>query len=243
LPNNSILFILKAKRKRKVRLQMNTARHNSRGFGAIELLLILVVVAVLAGAGVYVYHREHKTKTTGSTSQNSTVTTTKPDPYAGWKVYTDTQHHYSFKYPADWTLSANATQVTVVNPANNIEVDYFNPYVHDGGTPSFDPVSIADLSVTGLNLNVVGGIYSASNEPDYGVIDSSTLTSNPLTIGKAAPFPAPLHFTDLHTGASDIATFRARASVTMTAQEANAWFSTADAKTSLLIVRSLAYKQ
>ena len=223
--------------------QLNSIRSNTNGFGLTGVLLIVLVLAATAGAGVYAYRRSHKAKTV-STNSSTTKPTPRPvDPYAGWKTYTDTTYRYSFRYPADWTLDTTADQVTVLNPANSLEVDYLNPYVHDSGFLSFDPVFTTDLSVTGLNLKVVGGVYAPANEPDYGVVDSSLLTSYPLTIGRTTQFPNALRFADTHSNDTASAAFRSRATVTLTASQAQAWFASADAKTSLLIIESLAYQR
>ena len=176
---------------------------SSTGFSIVEGLIVVVVVAIIGLGGWWVWRHNHQQKKTATSSGSTTNQTGKQssgtqssDPYAGWKSYCDTAHKACFKYPANWTLTANTDQVTVLNPANNLEVDYIAPYVHDSGLLAFQPVSITDLASAGLSLKVVGGIYATANEPDYGVVNASLLTSNPLTVGQQTNFPNALRFTD-----------------------------------------------
>jgi hypothetical protein len=230
---------------------MNTTlRQNNKGFGAIELLLILLVVVVLAGAGWYVWMRENKAKTpttgntstTNKTSQNGTTPQSKPDPYAGWKTYADTQHHYTFKYPAAWSINTSSSeQVTLLNTSKSIEVDYLYVDPHTNGPTSFTAVSIDGLSDTTQALRVVGGLYGGVT-PEYNVVDSTLLSTYPLTIGQSSQFLAYPHFTDTHV-ANGTKSGTLRAKSTNSDGQTSAWFSGADAKTSLLILRSFAYQQ
>jgi hypothetical protein len=162
------------------------------------------------------------------------------DPYAGWKTYTDTAHHYSFKYPSDWTISTTSAQVMLLNTSESIEVDYLYSDPHDSGITSFTPVSIGDMTDASLGLKVVGGLYDGVS-PEYNVIDPSLLKSYPLTIGQPSQFIVNPHFSDDHvTNGMTTGTFRARSAVS--GAKTAAWFSTPDAKTSLLILESLRYQ-
>ena len=218
--------------------------------GAVAAALVtLIVLAVMAGAGIFIYHRNHKTKSVGSTlgspknSSTSTKSATTADPYAGWKTYSDSQSYYSFKYPADWSIDVTSAQVTVLDPAKSVEVDYIGRYAHDSGLLGFNPVSVDPLSVGGVSLKVVGGVYTPANEADYAVVDSSLLRSNPLTIGQATLFPNALRFTDVNNDTNAVA-FRARyGSQFSSADDAKAWFGTSDAKMVLLILQSLTYNR
>jgi hypothetical protein len=219
---------------------MQRRNFNENGFGVVGVLLALVVLAGAVGAGVYVYHKDHKSAATTTVStqgtSGTTVATTKLDPYAGWKSYCDTGSHYCFKYPANWTLSTSADQATVLNASASTEVDYADPYVHDGGALDFVPVSVNNLSVTGLQAKILGGVYTPANEPDYGVVDASQLAAYPVTVGQPMSFPSPLHFTDMNANGSPIAAFRARATTSMASEsDAQAWFSSSDGQTSLKI--------
>ena len=222
---------------------MKTTPSQQRGFGVIELLLILAVVAVLAGAGVYLYHREHRTTTTNNNStQANQNNMPKPDLYEGWKTYTDSTHHYSFKYPAGWTIDTSSSeQVTLSNTDKSIEVDYLYVDPHPNGPTSFTAVSIDNLSDTTQGLKVVGGLYGDVT-PEYNVVDAILLSTYPLTVGQSSQFLAYPHFTDTHTAnGTTSGSFRAKS--TSSAAQTSAWFSGPDAKTSHLILQSLTYQQ
>lgn len=227
---------------------------NSKGFGLISVLVVVVMLAVAGGAGAYVYHRNHTAKATNSsnrsaqTSSNSSTqgnasnnTTTSTDPYAGWKTYTDTTYHYSFKYPANgWEIDTSSSgQTTLLNSSRSIEVDYINPYTHDDAPTSFTAVSINDLADTSQELKVVGGLYN-NVTPEYSVVDVSTLSTYPLAVGKSSQFPGAPRFTDKHASGSYSGAFQAKSIIS--GAQTDAWFSTADAKTSLLILESLTYQ-
>lgn len=87
---------------------------NQKGFSVIEGFLIFIIVAIIAGVGWYVWDSSKKTDETLKNTGNSKVIPTKkktdsskvtPDPYSGWKAYTNSKYGISFKYPTTWTLS------------------------------------------------------------------------------------------------------------------------------------------
>jgi hypothetical protein len=223
---------------------------NSRGFGLIGVLIAVIVLAAVGGVGVYVYHRDHKAKATtesSNTSSKSSSTTTPPpaDPYAGWKMYTDSTNHYGFKYPSDWTLTVDTSQgvsASVRNPAGTVLVSYSNPFVKDSSTSSFYTVDIESVS-SNPNLKVIGGAFTANNLPNYSVVNSSLLSTEPLTIGQTSSFETAGRFTDKNSADDGLLTTYPVGKIFTSTDQAKAWFSTGDAKTSLLILQSLAYQQ
>jgi hypothetical protein len=230
---------------------MNTVRHassphNQKGFGTLELLLVLLVVVVLGAAGWYVWQREQRT--TNSTNSSSTssghpVPPPTPDPYKGWLTYTDSQQHYSFKYPASgWTLTGSTDSVSVRNAANTALVSYNNPFVKDSSTTSFYAADIEP--VTGISsMKVVGGALTANLLPTNWVVDASTLTTYPLTVGQASNFTTAARFTNSGSSDSGQLTAFPVGKVFTSTDQVKAWFSTDDAKTALLILQSLTYQQ
>lgn len=236
---------------------------NAKGFGLVGILLVLVVLAVAGGTGAYVYHKNHKTKTdTSSTSKTASSThknTPIPvDPYAGWKQYCDTAYHYCFKYPADWTLEADAASkvgdlggASLLNPAKSVQVHYTNVDNRDGGRISFTPSYIQKLSSANQDLTAVCGYAISSGEagqypPSCNVVDSSLLTTFPQTIGQQGQFVGNPVFTDAGTSSSTkylgqlIA--EATSSVDTTAA-ANAWLNSSDAQTALKVLQSFDRQQ
>jgi hypothetical protein len=228
---------------------------NQRGFTAVEALIILLVVVVLGGVGYFVWHRDKDKKNTASTTtstttnqNNATVSpspspTPEPDPYTGWKTYTDSAHHYSFKYPATgWKIDNNSSEQTaLINTDETIEVDYLYVDPHDNGLVSFNTVSISNMHDTSPDLKIIGGLYDGV-DPRYNVVDASLLKTYHLTAGQTSQFLGYPHFTDTHiANGTTSGTFRVRSAVSGT--QSKAWFTTADAKASLLILQSLSYQK
>jgi hypothetical protein len=250
---------------------MNKQPLNSKGFGLTGITIVVGVVIVLGGAATYIYHKNHKSKvaanpaSVASTSNKSNSSqqgsgsayTTQNDPYAGWKTYTDTTYHYSFKYPAGWTATSTATAkvgdtggVTLLNSTKTVQVTYSNAFVKDSSPIAFTPSDITKLSSANENLTVVGGYSPAGGLvgnylPSYHVIDSSLLSTYPLIIGKQAQFPSNPGFTDYNTAGSNYTgAFVSKPAISInTVADAQSWLNSTDAKASLLILESFTYQQ
>ena len=245
-------------------------REHQSGFGTVEILLVVLVVAALAATGLVVYQRHKTNNAKDRAAANQTQTTTQPqnttstqpaqpDVYANWKTYCDSIYRYCFKYPQDWTFSANTAAklgdtggATLSNPANTIQVVYTNAYTQDSGVQSFMPISLDKPTAANQDLTIVGGYIPTSgdnglagnNIPGYKVVDTSLLNKYPLTVGTESQFPTNPSFTDKNTGTlSRQGEFKVKPSVTINSlDETHAWFSNSDVKTSLLILKSFYFK-
>lgn len=244
---------------------MQRRTFDENGFGVISVLVTLVVLIGVVGGGAYVYHRNHKTTATttgssqkGSSDTNTTGTSTnKPDPYAGWKVYCDATYHYCFKYPGSWQLTATTSSglgatggVTILNPAQTVQVAYSNAFVHDSGAVTFTPSVISKLTSANEDLTLVGGYSPAGGLvgnylPSYRVVDSSFLSTYPLEVGSAAQFPNNAGFTDSGTGsASYQGAFVSKPTTSInTVADAQSWLTSTDTQTSVKVLESLYYQQ
>lgn len=234
---------------------LKTPRPNTKGFGLIGTVLVVLVLTAITGTGMYIYHRNHKAKTTTSNSSSSSSSTTnkpapKPtptpvDPYAGWKTYTDTTYHYSFRYPAGWSLTTSSVQgvaASVRNPGNSVVVSYVNPLIKDNGVSTFYVADLQDVTSV-PSLKIVGGAVTANDVPQYSVVDASRLTNYPLVVGQPAQFDVVPHFTDTKlTDSAQLTTYPVGGAPFTTTGQVQAWFVSADAKTSLLILESLTYQ-
>ncbi len=70
-----------------------------------KVLLGLLAAGLVIGGGAYLYANS-KIATNNETPTSSTSTqSTTTDPTAGWKTQTNTKYGYSFKYPADATVT------------------------------------------------------------------------------------------------------------------------------------------
>jgi hypothetical protein len=237
---------------RKLRERFSTA-----GFSVIEVLLIVLVIAALGLGGWYVYHRDHKPKAAiSSNSQGSAKKTTAPPPadrYAGWKSYCDTTYRYCFKYPAGWTVNeqtvpeqpCGAGQVTITSADGAVTMSYQNDDNHDGALESITPVSISTLNSAALTVLGSYSVGGTTYFPDYAIVDSSSLTTYPLTIGVSDQFPGPPEFTDQGTGTkSCTGSFISQPSLSLhTLSDTKAWFTTPGAQTSLSILKSFYYNK
>jgi len=79
---------------------------NSQGFSLIVGIVIVLVVAAVGLGGWYVWDKNKKddnANKSDKTSQNE-----GEDPYEGWKTATLTSPQLTFRYPADWAVTAAA---------------------------------------------------------------------------------------------------------------------------------------
>ena len=77
---------------------------NNRGFAPIALLIIIGVLAI-AGGAYYVGKQSGQAPIAENPDGLSTTPTSTP--IAGWKIYVDDTHGFSFEYPEKLTLSAS----------------------------------------------------------------------------------------------------------------------------------------
>lgn len=232
-----------------------------QGFSAVEALIVVVVIAVIGVAGWLVWQHHHQQKKAATSSSSTTTQTNKQssntqtaDPYAGWKSYCDDTYHYCFKYPTDWTLTVQTTpqqqcdagQVELSSPDSVVQLTYTNDNNHDGALASYtQAVATTALTSTNQSLSVIGG-YSqlgSSYYPSYNVVDSSMLSTYPLTIGQETQIPQPPEFTDQGTGTMHCSgSFEAVPSTPLTSlSNAKTWFNTSGAQTALQIFESFRY--
>ena len=232
------------------------SKRNTKGFALIGVILVIAAVVAAGVVGGYIWHVHHKPAARGSDSLNKS-STQKPStsqqssPYAGWGTYCDSMYKYCFKYPTDWKLTVETTpeelcaagQITITNPTGSISMSYQNVNNHDGGVFAITPISIDKLDVAGQELTVIGS-YSdrgGSTLPSYAIVDTSWLSTYPLAVGKSSQFPEPAEFTDQTTSKHCAGSFSIQP--TDTPADAKAWFSTADAKVSLQILKSFYHEQ
>ncbi|HSW99416.1 MAG TPA: hypothetical protein VLH38_00080 [Patescibacteria group bacterium] len=233
---------------------------NDNGFGVIGILLVIVLFTVIGVGGAYVYHRSHKAKSTPTASSHygssnkgigSTPTpASKPDPYAGWKTYADAQYHYSFKYPADWQLTETAATgvgatggANLLSPSKTVQITYTNALSHDSGVIAFTPTYVNKVAAANEDLTLVGGYSPAGGIvgnylPSYRVVDSSFLTTYPLTVGSGGQFPNNPGFTNKYAGAQSYqAALVSKPAISInTVADANSWLAGADGQISLKIL-------
>lgn len=241
---------------------MKKTQNNSGNIVVVTLFIILIIAVV--GGAYLVYHKNKSNSTSKNTSSSSSSTTkstsqtkTQPDIYAGWKTFCDTTYGYCFKYPSTWSIDSNVAprvgitaQTTLLNSTKTVSVSYINAFTHDSSPMPFTPTYINKLTSSKQDLTVVGGFSPASGLvgnylATYRVVDSSFLRTYPLTVGSQANFPNNPSFTDMNTGSTTYQGELESVPTTSvnTTTEAQAWLNSADAQTSVSILKSFYYNK
>lgn len=223
-------------------------KKNQKGFGPIELLILLLVVAVICVGGWYAWRHNHDDAKTKAAATNT------QDPYSGWKSYCNTITSDCFKYPSDWKLNGSPNDLHEAFLSNQIDsairqrpetvsIEYHNPSgcAEACQQETFYTVQVVPLSGTYSNLTVLGGmITDANNVPMYMLVDSAYVKDHSVTAGKAFTFTEGTGYTQ-KSGKAQSSLEALDTEVTtlpVPQQKALDWFSTTDAKTSLMIMKS-----
>jgi hypothetical protein len=223
-------------------------KNNQKGFSAVEAVLILVIIVLIGVVGYMVYKNHNNKTTTASVATSTTKKTTTSiktvaDPYSGWKTYCDSATKECFEYPPTWTLNTGAsTNTEVIGPSKAVSVEYSNPSSDFGGPQTFHTISLAALAKSDSTLNVIGGYYTATNMPEYALIGSSLIQKNSLSVGQTSDNVGYLDYSSNGGSASLTASLYGSTTAPTPPSPVDSWFSSADAKTALLILQSF-YKQ
>lgn len=223
---------------------MKAVRSKQTGFGIIEAVIIIAAVGIIGVAGWFVYQHDHTkvTNTAASTTQQKTTTVTQinADPYAGWQSYCDTTVKTCIKYPSDWVASPYGG---LENPACTEYAALTGSTVKDRGSSTAYIASIDDLKTPMADLKILGTVVD--NKPEYSVYNTSYISENNLHVGATQEIAyANYTFTGKTGDASVVGTPCANGYAAIsTAEQAKAWFNTAEGKTVLKVVQSFSYQQ
>lgn len=141
-----------------------------KGFSAVFLLVGVLVIALIAGGAFYIGRNTVPAPQNDSIQKAQINQTSNPTPEAsskqpepssvsdettGWKTYSNA--NYSFKYPADWTLSTSEylNSVSLTNPNKTVSITISEgqyPYGY-GGEVKFDKKDIK-VMVSGKEYSV-----------------------------------------------------------------------------------------
>jgi hypothetical protein len=227
---------------------------NNKGFGIVGILAIIVVLIAAGGTSTYVYHRDHKAKTVASTSSTSkgispstsSVTTTKPNPYAGWKPYTLKNEKLTFRHPSSWQVSNTTAPASTQDSLTLTAAAGFTFNILDGVSNGGDAMNMATnapVSVTYAGqpdyLVFTYGTGSVGQGSSDGLINGAMLLTNPsdqssLPLDKYAVSPNDT------TGAANAKYILISSStkIQLTLVQAQ---SSSDYKTAVLIIESMHY--
>jgi hypothetical protein len=238
-------------------------RSNVSGFTLIEAILSLLSITVIGFGGYYVYSQHLRNKTTPQNiaSKNipsvSVPTTASPHSYTGWNTYCDPVNKYCFDYPPAYKflpadpaqLASGYTHVKLLNfnsPYGADSLDYTNPITVDPfrkqadttGSEPFYAISVNNIYASDSPLKVVGGCYTYELLCFYEIVDSSKFGIP--KVGQWQQFPNEALLSNLASHTNTYGDFTAGGSGAIkTLNDARKWFSTANAKTYLLILESL----
>jgi hypothetical protein len=243
-----------------------THKATSEGFSLIGLVVIIAVIGIIGFGGWYVWHKNQEGKAgktgtaqlggKGTVGDTKPVATDKPaaDPYAGWKTYCDS-YSYCFKYPTDWKLTVTYTatrpcdvgQIILASPDGSVNINYLNDNNKDGTITTLTAISTTAPTSANQDLTIVGGYtpYGTQYLPSYGIADATLLRTYPIVPNQSTAFPSTPEFTDQgassHTCQGSLVSQPTQASDTSI--DAEAWFTTPLAQTSLQILKTFNYKR
>lgn len=219
--------------------------------GMKRTMVVLAVVAIGGVCGYLIYHQGNYEATTSQSkvkalssqlsklrSQYVSLQVARNIVTTDWKTYCNPQTLiYCYAYPNGWAL--NKSNGLITDPSGTVSIYLVTGDVHDGGTATFIPISVDDLSLETRTLKIVGGYYitSVGYHPLYAITEDT----NGLQIGQPSLYVSPIAF-DLNNrsvpGYSIFSVTYEGSDLTTQAQ-ANAWFDSISGKTALAIVKSL----
>ncbi|HLC91429.1 MAG TPA: hypothetical protein VJC09_00055 [Candidatus Saccharimonadales bacterium] len=86
---------------------MKKLNKHELGFSVVEAVLIFVIFAVITTVGWYIWKSRQHTTRSDNKAESTAATTQSANPYSGWKTYTLKYDKLTFKYPADWYITAS----------------------------------------------------------------------------------------------------------------------------------------
>lgn len=231
---------------------------NQKGFSVVGILVVIVVIGLVGTVGWLVYDRQksktsetQNTQTSTQQKETSKQETKVADPYEGWKSYcSDTGA--CFKYPADWnsvtTGPAGPEPGNFKNPQQTLKL--VSGKSDSNGTLT-DPAQwytgkLESLSSANDKYKVWGGYLAATGVyvPQYAVVDATIVGNGGFMVGQTKSTTDDTYTTFTTSGGAQHYTLNvfALSNDGFTKAKADAWFSSEDAKTALLIVQSLYFK-
>jgi len=222
----------------------------TEGFSAVEAILVVLIVAGLGLGGWYAWH-ENKTKpaikqSASQTNKNSSATkssssSSSADLYADWQTYCDSSISSCIQYPSDWS-SVPGFPGDFQNSTNTGYVSLSPGTVKDRAEDTVYIQSVEEITTTTTPLSIVG--YIDNNKPGYGVYDASYVASSGIKAGATMQLvDGNYAFSGKAGDVSLVATPGAAGYAAITTlTQAQGWFSTADARTCLKILKSFYYQ-
>ena len=220
---------------------------------ALRLVAGVVVCLLIVAATYAVQYHRTQTATSKASQLNGQVGALKAKLAAlqtatnistsGWNTYCDPADMYCLKYPSDWKIKQSSGQFapgtpiaseTITNPKGTLQITYNDFDERDSGPVSTYIDSVNSLDSTSVSAKVVGEYYltSVDYQPFFVAADPNLMQG--VIAGQSALWGGNIRFADQ----VQLIASRTGSSLT-TRDQANAWFSSVDAKTALAVMRSL----
>lgn len=164
-----------------------------------------------------------------------------------WTKYCDDNQKFCFNYPADWSISQSGEEETfsvrVVNPSNSLSATYIRNDTRDGHVVPFYVKDIEDLAAPDARLKTISGFASRSenSKPYFILIGAKLLIDYPVVIGSESNFINTARFDQLNGEPASLSV--SPIGKTFTTTEAKEWFTSQDAATARLIIRSVSFSE
>lgn len=154
-------------------------KRSQQGFSVIELFVVLAIIGVVGFVGWRVWHVKKDAKpTTAAVVQRHTTAPT--DEYAGWKTYTSKAEGFSFRYPADWSVS------NILNPHDTSTKEAILLSAPHNFVLRYDVYKLNTNSNFNCTSCKFQGATQLSNvnygKPLYMVVDSQTVNGQPFQV-------------------------------------------------------------
>ncbi len=226
---------------------------NQKGFTVVEILLVLLILVIVGFGGYYVYHVQHETKVVSASASNKTIINQSKQSltnnlYVGWKTYCDKQAKICLRYPPTWTIGS-FSGIGISSPNDNAVV-YESPTLGSCANKTPAQIGINNFYVNSINkvssiqnLEIIGGYSTNGNlqyHPTYILTNIKYVNEFGARVGSIINFPNPTWTCFDHGVITASITSIPNGSTTYSnsALEAESWFTTTAAKTSLQIIQS-----
>lgn len=218
---------------------------NSKGFGVAGIVVVLVAVAAL-GFVVWRVWDTGQARVSDSPNQqanNQTNNDQPADPYAGWKTYCDDTKGACFKHPSGWnvettSLGGGIAGANIKNANDSVTGTYVSSDTRDGTDIAYHAAVVEKVNA---DYSVVGGFGTSTPTiiPRLKIVDIKF--ANDLKAGSDGTMANTARFT-FKDGSTGSLEFRPTNYAGMDSAQAKAWFTSDDAKTALLILKSFHLK-
>ena len=239
--------------------------NSEQGSSIILGFLLISVICLIGTLGWYVWNTNNSkseesniAKNINSTNETGQDVSIENDyqsgTYDGWNTYCDETTSICFRYPSDWVPvtdgPAGPEPGNFKNPQQTLKIisGIVEPESKLTKPAYYYTKSIDNLTSASDSQKAWGGYMPGPNIPHYGLVDSTVINKDGLTAGSTVS----TYDTDLITVSLPSTTtkyslcvmaYKYYAEGFWPTKDADQWFSSDDANTSLRIIQSAYTKQ